>query len=328
MDVLDKLYTEWAWRSKSGTPTISNPEDKSILDELIKELTDNTPIEETPVDNTEVLITEVSSNYDKEILKALNVDTIPPVKGRYTVPSSGGRLHIKDEEDAKIFRQIYPHAPDQSIGPGELALYWLFQHQQSSVDTVDNRGGDKPDLKIGDDMVEVKAYGHHTGKIKLGRFSKQRKELRMLNIVFGLSTLQRVLNLESTKKVITTSNFKADELVEAFSYFFKFKQSPGLLEAADKFELIKDIKEKVESVDRILHDPETPERAASLLLSKIIETKFELKPGNGGYIASVLPNADVHFFYIDFKKLRAADLLKHSSIVDGNIAVDFMAVFG
>ena len=38
MNITDKLYTEWAWRSKTGTPTMDNPEDKAILDSLIAEL--------------------------------------------------------------------------------------------------------------------------------------------------------------------------------------------------------------------------------------------------------------------------------------------------
>ena len=40
MNVTDKLYTEWAWRSKTGTPDINNPEDKAVLDKLINELTE------------------------------------------------------------------------------------------------------------------------------------------------------------------------------------------------------------------------------------------------------------------------------------------------
>lgn len=39
MNVTDKLYSEWAWRSKTGAPDINNPEDKVILDNLIAELT-------------------------------------------------------------------------------------------------------------------------------------------------------------------------------------------------------------------------------------------------------------------------------------------------
>lgn len=41
MNITDKLYLEWAWRSKTGTPDINNPDDKAILDSLIKELTEN-----------------------------------------------------------------------------------------------------------------------------------------------------------------------------------------------------------------------------------------------------------------------------------------------
>ena len=45
MNVIDKLYTEWAWRTKSGTPDISNPKDKAILDNLIYELTEQEDID-------------------------------------------------------------------------------------------------------------------------------------------------------------------------------------------------------------------------------------------------------------------------------------------
>ena len=38
MNITDKLYTEWAWRTKTGTPDINNPEDKAILDNLLLEL--------------------------------------------------------------------------------------------------------------------------------------------------------------------------------------------------------------------------------------------------------------------------------------------------
>ena len=38
MSIVDKLYTEWAWRTKSGTPDYNNPEDKLILDNLLVEL--------------------------------------------------------------------------------------------------------------------------------------------------------------------------------------------------------------------------------------------------------------------------------------------------
>ena len=38
MNVIDKLYTEWAYRSESGTPDIKNPKDKAVLDAILSEI--------------------------------------------------------------------------------------------------------------------------------------------------------------------------------------------------------------------------------------------------------------------------------------------------
>jgi len=46
MNITDKLYTEWAWRTRTGVPNINNPEDKAILDKLISELTNQVKEEE------------------------------------------------------------------------------------------------------------------------------------------------------------------------------------------------------------------------------------------------------------------------------------------
>lgn len=37
MSIVDKLYTEWAWRTKTGIPDINNPEDKAMLDSILLE---------------------------------------------------------------------------------------------------------------------------------------------------------------------------------------------------------------------------------------------------------------------------------------------------
>jgi hypothetical protein len=37
VNVTDKLYTEWAWRTKTGVPDINNPEDRAILDSILLE---------------------------------------------------------------------------------------------------------------------------------------------------------------------------------------------------------------------------------------------------------------------------------------------------
>ena len=97
MNVIDKLYTEWAWRTKSGIPDIKNPEDKAILDTIIAEF--NIPVKE------EVLVLEDDgSQYDQLISYVLfdkdtnRVGDIPSVNKKYEV----GKSHkITDTDDLK-----------------------------------------------------------------------------------------------------------------------------------------------------------------------------------------------------------------------------------
>jgi len=67
MNITDKLYTEWAWRSKTGTPSMDNAEDRALLDTIIGEATDkNKPV--TP-DDIISLISSISD--DQEALQYL-----------------------------------------------------------------------------------------------------------------------------------------------------------------------------------------------------------------------------------------------------------------
>lgn len=314
MNITEKLYLEWAWRSKTGTPDINNPDDKAILDSLIKELTNNSP-----------LIKEDSTDYDNHIIDKLG--EIPKVYGQYTVPAGSGTIKV-DSRDLENYKTIFKLSPDQSIGPGELAIYWLYQHQNTPITTVDNRGSDKPDLMIGSKRVEVKAYGKHSGKIKLGKFSSQKENIRLLNIIFGFHTLVKVLNLQSAKKVVTSTNFNPKELVEAFSEAFKIKDSGILAQGASQFELIAGIKEKLDLLDEALDSPTDSVEATKALISKMVMSKFNTKPGDEGYIASALIEGSIHFFYIDFDKLRQSNLLELVEIKGGEIAVDFKSIFG
>jgi hypothetical protein len=314
MNVTDKLYIEWAWRTKTGVPDIKNPEDKAILDKLISELTDN------------AVLVEESNQYDKMIKDKFDGE-IPEVFGQYTVPAGSGTIKV-DSRDLEKYKIIFKLSPDQSIGPGELAIYWLYQHQKNPITTYDTRGSDNPDLMIGDKKVEVKAYGKHTGKIKLGKFASQKTNIRILNIIFGFHSLMKILNLESSKKAITPTNFRPQELLVAFQDIFKVKDSGILSQEAEKFEIIKSIKEKLDALDSELNSPTDVEDAAKAVLSRLVMSKFSTKPGDEGYIASAVIEGNIHFFYIDFDKLRQADLLNLVEIKGGEIAVDFKSIFG
>ncbi len=69
MNVTDKLYTEWAWRTKTGVPDINNPEDKAILNKLISEITDNKVIqEEEEISDEEIVQLIASIRQDREAI--------------------------------------------------------------------------------------------------------------------------------------------------------------------------------------------------------------------------------------------------------------------
>lgn len=313
MDIIDKLYTEWAWRTKTGSPSVKNPKDKQILDDLISELSDNT-------------ITEVAVDYDN-YLKDNGFPVIPQAKGTYKQPVGSGDIKVHKDDLATYQRMFSMNAGDQTVGPGELALYWLFQHQKNPVEVKDNRGGSDPDLTIGTIKAEVKAYKSHNGKITLGKFGSQKTNLVLLTVVFGIQALSSVLNMESEDKVIRPTSFTKNELIRAFEFYFKVKNAPGFLAAASQFDFIKSLKEKVDMVDRVLGSPKSAEEAASKTLGRIAKEKFKVKPGFGNYIASTLKSGDIHFFHVQEADLDV-NLLDHVSISAGEVKVNFMALFG
>ena len=68
MNVTDKLYEEWAWRSRTGTPDINNPEDKALLDKIISELTEGKDI--SPYKLLQQNLSKIAE--DPEAIKYLN----------------------------------------------------------------------------------------------------------------------------------------------------------------------------------------------------------------------------------------------------------------
>ena len=78
MNIVDRLYTEWAWRSKTGLPDIKNPEDKAILDSILEELgaEDDQNTEPQP----ETTPKDIGDDYDEAIKKEFDGE-IPEVLG-------------------------------------------------------------------------------------------------------------------------------------------------------------------------------------------------------------------------------------------------------
>ena len=67
MNIVDKLYTEWAWRTKSGVPDINNPEDKAILGKILKEFK---ILDENEEDSTAPKANELTDREVSELVSA------------------------------------------------------------------------------------------------------------------------------------------------------------------------------------------------------------------------------------------------------------------
>ena len=71
MNVTDKLYDEWAWRTKSGTPDMNNLEDKAILDKLISNLISEEEREPKEISKQDIINYVKNAKLDDKQIKKL-----------------------------------------------------------------------------------------------------------------------------------------------------------------------------------------------------------------------------------------------------------------
>jgi hypothetical protein len=281
---------------------------------------------------------EELSLYDKVIIKSY--DKIPKVYGEYKLSKESTHLKI-DDRDLQTFKEIYNLAPpkkgetigsSKGSGNGEIALYWLFHHQQNSIPTRDARNGADPDLIIGDVGCEVKAYKNHDAKLGLGRFGADRDNLKILNVIFGFYSLISIVDFKpmdphKRNKQITSTNFNGHELLDAFDRLFLF-----VLETTDEklkgiFVLIKN---NIQALLDSLGNPQTAEQATSMVLTNICKSKLSIKPGNEGYLANIKDDGDIFIYRIDFEKLNnlpIKTLAKNIEIQQSFIYINFKKLF-
>jgi len=320
MDLINKLYTEWAWRSKSGAPNINNPEDKAILNSIIKELTGIEQLEE------ELVVVEADgSQYEQVIAYALfkdtkKVDEIPNVNKKYQLGSNDN----VDSKDLEIWKKLYPVKPPKAgkeigtagslgAGNGEVALYWLLT--RSGYDVADGRGDEQPDLVINNSIgLEVKAYGKRN--ITLGRFGKDYDTRKKLGLVLGLDVL--ISNLTGEDRAASIDSFNKDELIRGFATLAKFSTNSNLRGAANDFEVINEIYKRVDGLtaDLGLDQSFKPKEGAAAILRQLLETKASKKPGYGGYMVDVSEDGKLQYIQVTEEKINALDadtILKYVS---------------
>lgn len=313
MKAVDRIYTEWAWRSKTGTPSMDNPEDRALLETIISELTADMPLNEA-----------ADSQYNEVIAHALFGDTtkikdIPKPKKRYKLGDSTSVA----SEDMEIWKQLYPVKPPKAgkeigtagslgAGNGEIALYWLLSGSGYTV--ADGRGDEQPDLIVNGTGLEVKAYGKR--QITLGRFGKDYDTRKKLGYVLGLDVL--ISNLTGEERAPSIDSFNKDELIRGFATMAKFSGNGNLREAAKEFELIGGIYSKIDALleELGLEKKFAPRQGAAAILKQLLFTKAEKKPGFGGYMVDVSEDGKIEYKQVSKEKLdslSADDIIKYVS---------------
>ena len=146
MDILEKYLNSISYKFPKGYPDMKDEQDKTMLFKMINEL-----LEENS------LLTEGSELYDKVILNALDVDTIPTSKSKYKFGGTSTFNIQVQSDDLEIWKKLWSVKPPKTgkevgsagslgVGNGEISLYWLYNYSNSGVDVTMGRSGDDPDL--------------------------------------------------------------------------------------------------------------------------------------------------------------------------------------
>lgn len=111
MNVTDKLYTEWAWRSKTGIPSFDNPEDRDILNSLIAEVVGN----DGEISKKEIITAIQQGEFTPEQLRSI-LSSISGISYKEDVVSY---LNSKGKGVASISNRIY----NVMIENGDIKTY-------------------------------------------------------------------------------------------------------------------------------------------------------------------------------------------------------------
>jgi hypothetical protein len=331
MDILTQFLNSIAYKFPKGYPDMNDHEDVELLNTLIKEITNYQPKSSVNEGSEE-------QTYDNLIRKVLGVkegEDIPKPRGKYTLKDSTFMEQVSSEDKSE-FDKLYNVAPPKKgetegetkgVGNGEVALYWLYQY--SGNDVKIGRSGDDPDLFINGKGVEVKAYKSHVGKIGLGRFGTDRDNLQLLSIIFGIKALSEVLGSKEKGPAINPTNFKGTDLIPAFEQLLELERIPDLERLASQYNVFATIKQNIDTVNSELNNPTESKEGARAMAAKMVESKLSRKPGDGNYLANVLPNGSIKFFKIEFEKLESNEnLLDNFSAKQSAIYLDLGKIFG
>ena len=342
---LDELLLEWSYRSERGYPSLDNPSDMLILEKILKELDLPTSdilksLEEQEEDSTSNISNKPdgTTEYDELIKNTLNVDSIPRSKNTYKYPGKGGSTFSEQvkPDDLEIWQKLWTAKPEKKtekgvetagVGKGELSLYWLYNYSNSKVDVDEGRAGDDPDLFFNGNGVEVKAYDSHNKKLSIGRYGADKENLRLLGIIFGISTLARVFGGEGTDKTINPTNFKGTDLEDAFKSVAAFSEI-DLDQLAGIYPIFNQIKTNLDFLKDKLEFNNAKEGALAMG-RKFLKDKLNRKPGDGNHLVNIMKSGSMKFWLVEFSIIDSDDnILEKMGSTQSAMGLNFTKTFG
>ena len=141
--------------------------------------------------------------------------------------------------------------------------------------------------------------------------------------------MSEALGSKEKGPAINPTNFKGTDLIPAFEQVLELERIPDLDRLASQYNVFATIKQNIDTLNATLHNPTEAKEGATAMAAKMIESKLTRKPGDKSYLANVLKNGSIKFFYIDFEKLEVNEnLLDNFAAKQSVIYLDFGKIFG
>jgi hypothetical protein len=281
------------------------------------------------------------TEYD-ELIRDTFGGKIPKSKNSYNFSKNTFDEQVK-ADDLEAWKKLWTVKPKKKtgdktetlgVGKGELSLYWLYNHSQSSTagKITEGRGDDAPDLFFDGSGVEVKAYGKPNGVIDLGRFGKFRDNLKILNLIFGLKGLASVFDgTVKDQKQINALSWAGSDLREAFETVVTFSEVDLEQLYPEPFPIFEQFDKNIKFIESALGEFNTAEEGAKLMAKKFVGDKLALKPGYGGHLADMSVNGFIRFWHIDKNKFDSYDDILGKATLgasQGAMKLHFNKIFG
>lgn len=219
----------------------------------------------------------------------------------YQLPLEGGKLEI-EEEDIETYKSLFFISPNKGIGNGELALYWLF-----SPNSHTNHAGDNCDLILSGSNCEIKSYPQHFSKVVIGRWRNDHNSHYIINSLFSYYNInQQPYNFYSE------TNFNIENVKNSYKVLFDTNK---MLSNHKHIPYIDQLYSHSLSILSLITGSNVEELSKNVI-SNLIITKLNKKPGDKGYIVNILPDSplDIYIHKIDLSKLNnvSYEILKNN----------------